>query len=119
MPVRIGFTEYRRQMLEKELSRIVALMPQLGIRKVVLTGSHARGSINPGSDLNFVIVQESARGYQYGRREDFFSYHLNPEVAMDYVVYTPEEFEEESLTNPSLRYALERGRVVYESEPTS
>jgi predicted nucleotidyltransferase len=106
-------------MLEKELGRIVALMPQLGIRKVVLTGSHARGSINPGSDLNFVIVQESARGYQYGRREDFFSYHLNPEVAMDYVVYTPEEFEEESLTNPSLRYALERGRVVYESEPTS
>ncbi len=117
MPVRIGFTEFRRQMLEKELTRVVGLMPQLGIQKVVLTGSHGRGSVNPGSNLNLVIVQETARGYQYGRREDFFSYHLNPEVAMDYVVYTPEEFEEESVNNPSLRYAVERGRVVYESEP--
>ena len=78
MAVRIGFTEYRRQMLEKELARIVSLMPQLGIQKVILTGSQARGETNPGSNLNLVIVQESARGYQYGRREDFFSYHLNP-----------------------------------------
>lgn len=114
MPVRIGFTEFRRQMLEKELARVIGLMPQLGIQKVILTGSHARGETSPGSNLNLVIVQESARGYQYGRREDFFSYHLNPEVAMDYVVYTPEEFEEESISNPSLRYALERGRVVYD-----
>ncbi len=117
MPVRIGFAEFRRQMLDKDLARVLALMPQLGIQKVILTGSHARGQTKPGSNLNLVIVQESARDYQYGRREDFFSYHLNPEVAMDYVVYTPEEFEEESLNNPSLRYALERGRVVYESEP--
>ncbi len=117
MAVRIGFTEYRRQMLDKELTRIVGLMPQLGIQKVILTGSHARGATGPGSDLNLVVIQETARGYQYGRREDFFSYHLNPEVGMNYVVYTPEEFEEESLSNPSLRYALERGRVVYESEP--
>ena len=119
MPVRIGFAEYRRRMLEKELDRIVGLMPQLGIQKVVLTGSYARGATTPGSNLNLVIVQETARGYQYGRREDFFSYHLNPEVAMDYVVYTPEEYEQESISNPTLRYALERGRVVYESEPAN
>lgn len=114
MPVRIGFSEYRRQMLEKELARIIDLMPQLGIQKVILTGSYARGETGPDSNLNLVIVQETARGYQFGRREDFFSYHLNPEVAMDYVVYTPEEFDQESESNPSLRYALERGRVVYE-----
>ena len=118
MPVRLGFTEYRRQMLERELARIIEMMPQLGIQKVFLTGSYSRGDLRPESNLNLVIVQETARDYQFGRREDFFSYHLNPDVAMDFVVYTPEEFDLERQTNPSLRYVLERGRVVYEAEPT-
>ncbi|MFQ5880690.1 MAG: nucleotidyltransferase domain-containing protein [Dehalococcoidia bacterium] len=117
MPVRMGFTEYRRQLLEKELERLVEEMPRLGIPKVILVGSFARGQTGPDSDLNLVILHDTE--YGFGRRQDFFSYHLDPQVAMHFVVYTPKEFEEESLANASLRYALERGRVVYESGPQS
>ena len=115
MPVRVGFIEYRRQSLEKELARIVEDMPRLGIRKVFLVGDLARGRIGPASNLTLVIIHGTE--YGFGRREDFFSYHLEPMVGMEFLVYTPQEFEIESQTNPSLRYALERGRVVYDSEP--
>ena len=113
MPIRIGFTEHRRHLLEKELARIIEEMPQLGVQKVILIGSFARGEIGPASNINLVIVHDIE--YRFGRREDFFSYHLNPQIAMDFVVYTPQEFEVESGANASLRYALERGRVVYEA----
>ena len=117
MPARVGFLNYRRQLLEAELERISGAFPQLGVQKVLLTGSVARGEIGPSSNLNLVIVQDSARGYEFGRRQDFFSYHLDPSIAMDFTVYTPEEFEVERQSNATLRYALERGRLVYESGP--
>ena len=39
MPMRIGFTDFRKQMLEEELKNVEALLPQLGVKKVILTGA--------------------------------------------------------------------------------
>ena len=119
MPVRVGFTEYRRQLLQRELDRVVGMMPQLGVEKVFLIGSFAREQTGPDSNLNLVILHEAASDYKFGRREDFFSYHLDPQVATDFVVYTLGEFQVESQGNASLRYALGRGRVVYDAESPS
>ena len=38
MPVRIGFIQYRLQLLRQELERLVAELPALGALKVIITG---------------------------------------------------------------------------------
>jgi hypothetical protein len=35
MSVRIGFSQYRKQMLEKELDNIMGLLPQLGVERSI------------------------------------------------------------------------------------
>jgi len=111
MPMRIGFTNFRQQMLERELDRIIETMPILGIEKAILVGDMVTGKYSPDSRIDLVIVHQTDRCF--GRRADFFSYHLNSSVAVDTQVYTPEEFEALQETNPTLKLAVEKGREIF------
>lgn len=114
MPVRIGFTQFRRQMLEKELENITGLLPQLGVEKVYLTGDMVTGDISPDSRIDLVVVHDTDAAF--GRRADFFSYHLASMVSVDCQVYTPREFEELQDMLPALCSAVRYGRVIYSAE---
>ena len=114
MPVRIGFTVFRKQMLENELANIMGLMPQLGVEKVFLTGDMITGDISPDSRIDLVVVHDTDAAF--GRRADFFSYHLASMVAVDCQVYTPREFEEMQDTLPALCLAKKYGRVIFSAE---
>ncbi|MYC31442.1 MAG: hypothetical protein F4X65_15365 [Chloroflexi bacterium] len=114
MPVRIGFTVFRKQMLEKELDNIMGLLPQLGVEKVFLTGDMISGDISPDSRIDLVVVHDTDAAF--GRRADFFSYHLASMVAVDCQVYTPREFEEMQDTLPALCLAKKYGRVIFSAE---
>ena len=111
MPMRVGFTKFRGQMLEKELENINSLLPQLGVEKVILIGDMITGDISPDSRIDLIVVQKTDQ--TFGRRADFFSYHLSSMVAVDSQVYTPEEFEELENTLPALYAASQQGRVIY------
>lgn len=113
MPMRIGFTNFRKQMLEKELDRIIETLPILGIETAILVGDMITGNYSPDSQIDLVIVHKTDR--PFGRRADFFSYHLNSSVAVDTQVYTPEEFETLQETNPTLKRAVEKGRVIFDA----
>ena len=41
MPLRVGFSEFRKQMLERDLQAIEEVIPILGVEKVILTGDMA------------------------------------------------------------------------------
>ena len=114
MPVRIGFTQFRKQMLEKELENIMSLLPQLGVEKVYLTGDMVSGAISPDSRIDLVVIHDTDA--TFGRRADFFSYHLSSMVAVDCQVYTPGEFEELAGTLPALINVIKEGRVIYSAE---
>ena len=114
MPVRIGFTQFRRQMLEKEMENILSLLPQLGVDRVYLTGDMVTGDISPDSRIDLIVVHDNDGAF--GRRADFFSYHLSSMVAVDCQVYTPAEFEELQNTLPALVTAIKHGRVIYSAE---
>ena len=114
MPVRIGFTQFRKQMLEKEMENIIGLLPQLGVEKVYVTGDMVTGDISPDSRIDLIVVHDTDGAY--GRRADFFSYHLSSMVAVDCQVYTPQEFEELHNTLPALVAAVKHGRVIYSAE---
>ena len=113
MPVRIGFSKYRRQALEAELERITGMMPQLGVQQAILIGDLPADRVGPESSLDFVVVLEIPGNFT--RRMDFFTSHLGATVATNFFVYTPEEFQSLKDTSPFLRSATARGRVVHES----
>jgi predicted nucleotidyltransferase len=108
-----GGGERRRARLEAELRRILAELPRLGVRKAILFGSLASGRVGQTSDLDLIIVAPSTE--RFTRRLERFYQALNPSVALDLLVYTPEELSEMSETNPFVRTAVTRGRVVYEA----
>ena len=87
MPVRIGFTLFRKQMLEKELELIQALLPTLGVERVILTGDMVSGDYSPDSKIDLIIVHDTDR--PFGRRADFFFYYLGSAVEVETMVYTP------------------------------
>ena len=111
MPMRVGFALYRKDMLERELAGIEKLLPTLGVERVILVGDMVTGNITPESEIRLVVVQKTE--YPFGRRADFFSYHLDSEVALDTLVYTPDEFDTLAQTLPALHQACQQGRVLY------
>ena len=113
MPIRIGFSHFRRQSLEKELERITEMLPQLGVDKAFLIGDMAADIVGPETPLDLVMVL-SIQG-TFVRRGDFFTSHLGPMIATNFLVYTPEEFETLKETDTFLRTALEKGRLIHES----
>ncbi|MCI0880118.1 MAG: nucleotidyltransferase domain-containing protein [Chloroflexi bacterium] len=113
MPMRVGFTKFRQEMLERELEAIEAMLPTLGVEKVILTGDMVSGVYTPESRIDLIVVQKT--DLRFGRRADFFSWHLNSGVAVDTQVYTPEEFETCQESIPGLKVAIERGRVLFDA----
>ena len=112
MPVRLGFSRYRKELLENELAEITELIPQLGVETVILAGDMASEDYADDTRIELIIVQKT--DLTFGRRADFFSYHLNTRVPIDAQVYTPEEFEELEEELPALNKACREGRVIYE-----
>jgi predicted nucleotidyltransferase len=83
-------------------------------RKVIVFGSVARGEADAGSDLDLIIVADTARPF-FERFKDFSGlYDLWPRL--DLLVYTPEELERMAAEgNPLIQQALEEGVVLHEA----
>jgi len=80
------------------------------IKKIILFGSVARGEVHRGSDLDLIIIQETDKKF-LSRLEPFYR---DARVAMDILVYTPEEFA--AMTEGVfLKNALRDGVVIYEA----
>lgn len=86
--------------------------------KVILFGSHARGTAGPYSDVDFLVVEKQGFGPRRSRRGEMvrISKLLSSyRVPTDILVYSLDEFEywSDSLNHVVGRAARE-GRVLYE-----
>jgi hypothetical protein len=106
-----GFATQRRQMLDAELERLVAEMPQLGMVRMWITGDLATGRVSAESLLDLVLIQETDEPWH--RRADFWNTHLRPRVGIRFNVFTPEEFGRLEDSDPLLRLAATEGELVY------
>lgn len=113
MPMRVGFVQYRMQLLQEELDKIIAMLPQLGVRRAILLNPLYPGTVEPDTPLKLVMIMEDDRPFV--RRPDFFYSHLSPSVAVDFYPYTPEEFDELEGSGSLLGKALQMGEVVYDA----
>ena len=80
---------------------------------IILFGSRARGDSAQESDLDLLIIKKTRRRPLW-RRMDVRKI-LSTDLALDVVVYTPDEFKNLMKANGAfIRQVLQEGRVLYE-----
>lgn len=109
----------RKKELKQELDRIVKiLVERYKPEKIILFGSLVSGKIHEWSDIDLAIVKNTRkrfidRGYEVALLTD-------PEIAIDFFVYTPEEFKEMQKNNYFIKEEMvKKGEVLYETGSAS
>lgn len=101
----------RKRLLEKNLKRIVKQLKELGAIRIYLFGSFLKGVINLYSDLDlFIIMPEIKSGKEWSK---IIYETVEKDVAVDFIVFNLEEFEEERDFNPLIKNILENGKLIY------
>lgn len=106
----------RKKELAAELERITgALQKNPTVEKVILFGSLAGGQVGIKSDLDLLVIQNTDKTFLSRSMEMMLQ--LNPSVAVDFLVYTPEEFAKmQEKPGSFIRDILKNGRIVYEKK---
>jgi len=107
----------REILLHEELKRIVGLtIKEYSPEKIILFGSLAINKIHPYSDVDLMIVKYTNRRF-IDRLHDI---HLmtQPKVGVNFIVYTPSEFEQLKAENRYFltKEILAKGKVLYEKQ---
>ncbi len=103
--------------LQATIDRIVATIRDgYAPEKIIVFGSHARGTGRPDSDLDLLVIKQSKQPEPERIRE--VSRLLRPRpMPLDILVKTPAEIQERLAINDSfIQELLREGTVVYERE---
>lgn len=85
-----GRAAARRRLLDAELHRLTAILRQLpGVVEGWVFGSAVTGAVHATSDLDLLVVRQT--GEAPAKRSDRLLRELEPRVALDVFVYTPDE----------------------------
>lgn len=108
----------RHAQLAQALDRILdILITQYQPDKIILFGSTVTGNVGEWSDLDLVIIKETPKPF-IQRLKEVALLCLVP-VSVDYLVYTPDEFEKMIAEGNYfiVNEVLKKGKVLYEREP--
>lgn len=109
------FTDFsRRNKLERNLKKVLkALVQKYGPERIIVFGSLASGVIGPASDIDILIVKETNKRY-FDRISDVTRI-CDYDVGIDFLVYTPEEYDEALKSNTFFKdEIIGKGKVLYE-----
>jgi predicted nucleotidyltransferase len=82
--------------------------------RIILFGSHARGTAGPDSDVDLLVVMH-ANGSKRARAVEIYGLLAGMGVPKDVMVVTPEEFElYRDVPGTVIRTACREGKVLYE-----
>jgi predicted nucleotidyltransferase len=112
--IHLGKSQAREQELLKELDRITGILRARNVEKIVLFGSLARGEVSSTSDIDLIVVIDTNKRF-LDRLHDLYSL-VQPKMAVDLVVYTPQELSRLRDTSTFVRKALLEGKVLYEKD---
>lgn len=113
MQIQSKITRKQKGDFEKEAGRIIeVLIQRYNPQRIIIFGSFVSGDLNKWSDLDIVVVKETRKSFPY-RIGELISL-TEPKVPTDFLVYTPEEFEEMSKYNYFIKdEVLKKGKIVY------
>ena len=97
------------------LGEIVRRIREAGSpQRIVLFGSHARGTARPDSDLDLLIVEDSTLP-RYRRAPRYLRALVGVFPAKDVIVWTPQEIDAwRNVPNAFITSVLREGRTLYE-----
>jgi predicted nucleotidyltransferase len=100
--------------IQKEIENISSqIIAKYKPEKVILFGSVARGDNTPESDLDFLIIKKDTPYYGADRIREL-SRLIERNIAVDFLVYRPEEFEQRlRMGDPFLKAILKEGKVLH------
>ena len=104
--------EERREKLRYHLDLMLDKIKSRNVLKVILFGSLAKGELHRTSDIDLIIIEESKERF-LDRLDDWYRF-LQPEVALDLLVYTPKEISELIEWNRFIMRAVSEGEVLFE-----
>ena len=95
------------------IDRVVAGIMGYEPETIILFGSAARGDADEYSDIDLIVIKDTDKRFVQ-RMVDVLAF-IPKDVAVDAIVYTPQEFETMvEMGNPFMEQALGEGKVVYE-----
>lgn len=112
MGVRYPDPAQRRERLERACREILPRIIDEDTERVILFGSTARGDVGSLCDLDLLVVRRDTRR-PAERTTDLYR-RARPSLAMDLLVYTPEELGRAREESSFIRRILREGRIVYD-----
>ncbi|MDY6932453.1 MAG: nucleotidyltransferase domain-containing protein [Halobacteriota archaeon] len=101
-----------KEMLEKELLRILDQLKQMKPEMIILFGSLARDDVGLSSDIDLIVIMETKERF-VKRLRDVYE-NIDNREAVDILVSTPEEFENMKDKNPFIKDAIKGSKILYE-----
>lgn len=103
----------RQKILKENLDKIIMdLKEKYNPQKVIIFGSYASGNITDFSDLDILIIKDTRSRFFDRLRE--VTRICDYKVGVDFLVYTPEEYEAQVKKNLFFREEIAyKGKVVY------
>ncbi len=112
----ITAVQVRKALLQRELNRILdTLIRAYQPEKVIVFGSFAQDRVGVWSDLDLIVIKETPKRFldRIGEVVEL----IDPNVGVDVLVYTPEEFERLCIERPFFREEIiAKGKVLYERD---
>jgi len=90
-----------------------AIQKKYGIEKVFLFGSQASGNADDDSDFDFLVVSNRKDKLAL-MKQLYYEWHmvLNIDYPVDFLTFTPEEFEKKRKQITIVREAVENGIAI-------
>ena len=101
-----------KEILEKELLRVLDQLKQMKPERIILFGSLARDDVGLSSDIDLIVIMDTKERF-VKRLRDVYEKIDNRE-AVDILVYTPKEFEDMNDKNPFIKDAIKGSKILYE-----
>jgi predicted nucleotidyltransferase len=100
--------------LQKEIKSITTqIIEKYKPEKIILFGSAGRGKSRIDSDVDLLVIKKGTPEYGADRIREL-SRLIDRNVAVDFLVYRPEEFEKRlKMGDPFLKAILREGKVLY------
>ena len=100
--------------IHKEIASITSqIIEKYKPEKILLFGSAARGDYDVDSDADFLIVKKDTP-YLGAERIRELSRLITRDIAVDFLVYRPDEFEKRlSMGDPFLKAVIKEGKILY------
>ena len=100
----------KKNQIVKELKEFkTAIRRKYGVEKMIFFGSRAAGASRKNSDVDLILVSKKFRGKSFLKRPLGLHFYWNLKYPVDFICYTPEEFEKLRKRITIVRQALEEG----------